>query len=312
MSRLPPRDPVRILGWWLRWVVAPAVLGIFVSANVIFRALPLFGPERETAVLFLDGQAYIGHLDDSGETGTLVLRDVYYLQDAKGAPTNLPVGLLRRGGEAHEPADGMRINRDKVFAVERVGLDSGVARAIRAERAILEVAPPAISLNRPAIGTPSELVAQRVAVEQAIARGYAAGVDQLTKLNELVLPVPKTAAQAITQKALEDLHTVRRNALVALGATLRMTAGEAQAYAAATDPRLEGQTFASEPGVLVAPDLNAIVLSAASLYAQVGDAAAKQLTQPTPAASPKPSPSSPPPPVPSPTRSPVPSATPRL
>src|SRR5207245_11465812 len=75
----PERDRVRIAGRWLRWGLAwvgiPLVLGVFVSANVDVRSLPLFGPERMSAVLFLDDQAYFGHLDDSGENGTLVLRD---------------------------------------------------------------------------------------------------------------------------------------------------------------------------------------------------------------------------------------------
>jgi len=124
------RDPVRIAGWALRWIAVPALIGVFVSGNLDLRSLPFFGRERETAVLLLDGQAYFGHLDDSGESGWLTLHDVYYLTDAKGAPTNVAVSLVQRGGEAHEPSDGMRINRDRVLAVERVGADSAVARAI--------------------------------------------------------------------------------------------------------------------------------------------------------------------------------------
>ena len=81
----PERDPVRIAGRWLRWGLAwigiPLLLGVFVAAKVDLRSLPLFGPERMSAVLFLDGQAYFGHLDESGENGTLVLRDVYYFKN---------------------------------------------------------------------------------------------------------------------------------------------------------------------------------------------------------------------------------------
>ena len=120
----PERDPVRRIGralrWATPWIIVPAILGVFISGNVDVRALPLVGPERETAVLFLDGQAYFGHLDDSGESGMLVLRDVYYFQDAKSGTTGLPVGLVARGQEAHEPADGMQINRERVLAIERV------------------------------------------------------------------------------------------------------------------------------------------------------------------------------------------------
>lgn len=288
----PERDPVRIAGRWLRWgfkwVAVPAVLGVFVSGNVDVRALPLFGPEREAAVLFQDGQAYFGHLDDSGESGTLVLRDAYYFADAKGAPTGLAVGLVKRGSEAHEPADGMRINRDKVLALEQVGLSSAVALAIQTEREIAHENA-GLSLNRITVGGSQTLSAQRVAAEHDIQRGYAAATDQLAKLNDLVLPVTKAEAQAIDQKAIADLRTVRRNALAALAMALGTNPTDAQAYASATDAVLEGQTFVNEPGVLLAPDLSAVVTRATQLYVQVGDVYAKQLTEPR-AASPSPSP----------------------
>jgi hypothetical protein len=294
----PDRDRVRIAGRWLRWslrwVILPAVLGIFVSANLDLRSLPVLGPERMSAVLFLDGQAYFGHLDDSGESGTLVLRDVYYFKNSVGGTTNLPVGLVRRGTEAHEPADGMRINRDRVLAVERVGLGSAVAQAIDAQRDLLHIAPGQPSLNRIEVAGPAMLAVQRVAAEHDIARGCVAAVDQLRKLNDLVLPVTKAEADAINQKALADLRTVRRSALAALANQLGMSAAETDAYVNATDPQLEGQSFANDPSVLLAPDIDAIVARASQLYSQVGDAAAKQLTQPkasaTPTASPSPRP----------------------
>jgi len=299
------RDPVRIAGgalrWAVPWIVIPAAVGVFVSGNVELRSLPIVGPERETAVLLLDGQAYFGHLDDSGESGTLVLRDSYYFQDAKGGPTGLPVGLVLRGQEAHEPADGMRINRDKVLAVERVRAESAVARAIAAERALRATAVPFLSLNRPAIAGRDALVPQRAATEQGIARGFAAAVDQLAKLNELVLPVSKAEAQAITDKAVTDLRTVRRSALGSVAMALQMTTVDADAYVRTTDAQLDRSSFAAGAGVLLAPDLDAIVTRATQLYAQVGDAAAKQLTQskPSPSATPAPSPSTTPSPSPS-------------
>jgi hypothetical protein len=221
-----------------------------------------------------------------------VLRDVYYFQNAASTATNISVGLVKRGTEAHDPADGMRINRDRVLAVERVGLDSAVARAIDVEREISGATAPAVSLNPPRIGGPDALAAQRTAAEHAIARAYAASADQLVKLNDLVLPVSKSEAQAITLKAVADLHAVRLSALTGLGRAAGLGAADADAYARATDPRLEGQTFANDAGVLLAPDLDGIVTRATQLYAQVGDAAAKQLTQAkaTPAPSPSPRP----------------------
>ncbi|MEK6227005.1 MAG: hypothetical protein AABM40_12035 [Chloroflexota bacterium] len=292
----PERDRVRTAGRWLRWsarwILVPAALGVFVSGNVDVRSLPLFGAERLSAVLFLDGQAYFGHLDDTGESGTLVLRDVYYFQNSQGATSGLPVGLVRRGSEAHEPADGMRINRDKVLAVERVGLTSSVAQAIAVERELTHSSTPAVALNQVTVAGANALAAQRTAAEHGLQRGWSAAADQLAKLNDLVLPISKTEAQTITEKALTDLRTVRRNALAAIAAAMGLSSADADNYVRATDPLLEGQTFASDSGVLLAPDLNGIVNRATQLYAQVNDAAAKQLTQPraTPAPSPSASP----------------------
>jgi hypothetical protein len=291
----PERDPVRIAGrrlrWGLAWIGIPLVFGVFVSANIDFRSLPFFGPERMSAVLFLDGQAYFGHLDDSGESGTLVLRDVYYFKNSEGAVTGVPVGLVRRGTEAHEPADGMRINRDRVLAIERVGPISPVAQAIQVARELSHAAPGNVSLNRTTIGGTAALTAQRVAAEHDIARAWSAAVDQLRKLNDLVLPVTTAEAAQITEKAMADLGTVRRNALAALGTQVGMSAADVDAYVRATDPLLETQSFGNDAGVLLAPDLDAIVTRATQLYAQVGDAAAKQLTQAKPTATPAPSPS---------------------
>lgn len=288
----PERDPVRIAGRWLRWslawIAAPVLLGVLVSANVEVRSLPLFGPERMSAVLFLDGQAYFGHLDDSGESGTLVLRDVYYFKNSAGGVTGVPVGLVRRGTEAHEPADGMRVNRDRILAVERVGLSSAVAQAVQVERQLMHASPGNVSLNRTTVAGAPALAVQRVATEHDIARGWTAAVEQLRKLNELVLPVSKTEAESITEKAINDLRTVRRNALAAVASRLGMSTTDADAYVRATDPLLEGQSFANETGVLLAPDLDAIVTRATQLYAQVGDAAAKQLTEPKATPSPRP------------------------
>src|SRR5207245_455600 len=82
-------------------------------------------------------------------------------------------------------------------------------------------------------------------------------VDQLRKLNDLVLPVTKAEADQITEKAMTDLRTVRRNALAALGTEVGMSATDADAYVRATDPLLEGQSFAPDVGVLLAPAVHA-------------------------------------------------------
>jgi hypothetical protein len=302
----PERDPVRRIGralrWAAPWIILPAILGVFVAGNIDVRSLPLVGPERLTAVLFLDGQAYFGHLDDSGESGTLVLRDVYYFQDAKGGTTGLPVGLVERGQEAHEPADGMRINRDRVLAIERVRPESAVATAIEAQRIIRGTTPTFLSLNRAAQASRVALTPQRTATEQGIARGFVAAVEQLRKLTtDLVLPVSKAEAQTISDKAVVDLRTVRRNALEAIAETIGMGPAETDTYLRTTEARLDTSSFTSDAGVLLAPDLSALVSRANALYAQVGDSAAKLLTQPRATPSPTPTPSPTIAPTPSPT-----------
>lgn len=127
-----PRSPLWSIGPWL----IVAIVAMVVGATVDPRALPFTGSEKLSAVFLLDGQAYFGHLEDVPWSDTIGLTDVYYLDDARKTTTDLPVGLLKRGSELHEPADGMRIRRDKVLAIERVGPDSPVARAIEAQRAV--------------------------------------------------------------------------------------------------------------------------------------------------------------------------------
>jgi hypothetical protein len=117
-------------------IAASIALGTILGAAVDPQALPFIGSERLSAVFLLDGQAYFGHLDDTPLSGTIVLRDVYYINDASKVTTDLPVGLLKRGNELHQPVDVMYIRRDKVLAVERVTPGSPIGQAIAAQRAL--------------------------------------------------------------------------------------------------------------------------------------------------------------------------------
>lgn len=113
-----------------------ALFGALLSATMDPNALPFSGREQLSAVFLLDGQAYFGHVDDVPWSGTIVLRDVYYFEDARRVTTDLPLALVKRGSELHQPVDTMQIRRDKVLVVERVTLDSPVGRAISAQRAL--------------------------------------------------------------------------------------------------------------------------------------------------------------------------------
>ena len=121
---------------WLAIVLVATILG----ASIDPRALPFGRVEQLSAVFLLDGQAYFGHLEDVPWSDSVTLSDVYYFDDARKATTDLSVALVKRGSELHQPADGMSIRRNKVLAIERVSLDSPVARAIAAQRAIAQVA----------------------------------------------------------------------------------------------------------------------------------------------------------------------------
>ena len=130
MRRMPPLA-------FLQWVALPLLLGGFLATAVDLDSLPFVGHERISAVFFTNGQAYFGHVDDNAVSGTLTLTDVYYLDDAAGKGTDYSTNVVKRGTvELHQPTDGMRIRRDSVLVVERVGLGSPIGRAIAAQRAL--------------------------------------------------------------------------------------------------------------------------------------------------------------------------------
>jgi hypothetical protein len=120
--------------WTLGWILLPALLGTLLALMI---PPPMaWGQERLSAVLLLDGQAYFGHLREVPWSDMVDLRDVYYFQDARATTTGLPLGLVKRGAELHQPTDGMQIRRDKILAIEQAGLSSSVANAIASERAL--------------------------------------------------------------------------------------------------------------------------------------------------------------------------------
>jgi hypothetical protein len=118
------------------WLLVPTVAAILLSMILDPLAMPFSGNERISAVFLIDGQGYFGHIEDVPWSGTITLRDVYYFTDASKVTSDLQVALVKRGGELHQPIDVMHIRRDKVLLVERVGLDSAVAQAISAQRAL--------------------------------------------------------------------------------------------------------------------------------------------------------------------------------
>lgn len=262
--------------WLLSVVVVPALVGGLLSASLDLRSLPFLSPERFTGVLLVDGQAYFGHLDDDGTGGDIRLSDVYYFQDAQKGSSGLPLGLVKRGSEAHRPADTMHINRDHVLAIERLVPTSPVVRAIAAERALGHDTGGSFLEHR-LVGDAALLAAQRAATENDIARGFKNGTDTLDKSKELVLKISDAQAAAYRAKGADDLRSVRHAALVALGTATGMAQDAAESYARSTETRLDAPS-AAIPATLLAPDLFSIVSSADQLYGQAADAAIKQMT----------------------------------
>jgi hypothetical protein len=262
--------------WLLSVLGAPALLGGVLSAAVDWRDMPFVAGERFAGVLLVDGEAYFGHLDDDGTGGDVRLSDVYYFQDAQKGSSGLALGLVKRGAEAHQPTDQMRINRDHVLAVERLTPSSPVYRAIAAQRALGRDTGGAFFEVR-TVGDRRLVDEQRVTVENDLARGFKTGVDTLEKSKELVLKITDAQAAALRAKGVEDLKNVRRAALVTLGTAVGMGQAEAAAYAAAAETRLDTPSD-KIPATLLAPDLYAIVARADQLYAQASDAAIQQIT----------------------------------
>jgi hypothetical protein len=122
-----------------RWIAVPAIAGALLASVIDPWQPPIFGSERLTAVLLVDGQAYFGHVIDLPWSDTIELRDVYYFQDARNTTTNVALGLVKRGTEVHQPTDGISVRRDKVLAIEQLAPSSPVRAAIAAERAIAGV-----------------------------------------------------------------------------------------------------------------------------------------------------------------------------
>ena len=153
----------------------------------------------------------------------------------------------------------------------------------------------------------ASVAAQQAATERDLQRGYEQATDRVREIRALKLAITAQQADAIANKALSDLATLRHNALVAIGQTLG-GADAAEVYATSTEKALDarrGQPQPSVAPVLLAPRLYTIVARFNDLATQIADRAAGDLSQTTPATSPTPNPTSsqrPTTPTPTPTR----------
>ena len=136
----------------------------------------------------------------------------------------------------------------------------------------------------------SVLAAQREGLEQALARVYAKGADQLHSAGQLTLPISDAEAAAIERKSLDELRAIRRNALATSARFFGLTPAETDGYLRAIEPQLDKPQAETSSGVLLAPALYGIVARAAELSAQAADEGTRELTRPRTAPRPSPSP----------------------
>ena len=146
----------------------------------------------------------------------------------------------------------------------------------------------------------SVLTARRTTLEQAIARTYAKGADQLHTARGLILPISDAEAAVIEGRGLSDLRAIRRSALVAIARAFGLGPTGTESYVRAVEPQLDAPAApaGSAPSVLLAPTLTQIATRAAELSAQAADGATVEMTKPRP--TPGPSPASSPGPSPRP------------
>lgn len=122
------------------------------------------------------------------------------------------------------------------------------------------------------------LDAQIVAATRAVQRGYIRAARQLDQVRQLRLAITETQATAIDRKAREDLGGVRREALATVAGLVGLKGAQIEPYVLSLERELDRGDFASEPGVLLAPQLFNVVRRSDELLAQVADRAIRELT----------------------------------
>jgi hypothetical protein len=130
--------------------------------------------------------------------------------------------------------------------------------------------------------------AQVIAATHGVQRGYVRATRQLEQVRRLTLAIPETQASAIERKARDELGGVRREALATIAGLIGLRGAQAEPYVLGIERELERGDLASEPGVLLAPQLFSVVRRSDELFGQVADRAVRELTGGGPSPSPRP------------------------
>lgn len=133
---------------------------------------------------------------------------------------------------------------------------------------------------------PVTLAAQRSAAERAIGRAYDRATEVLRRSHELKLAITPQQAAAIEAKTVADLKTLRGNALRSIADIYNMQPDEAKRYVADAEARLDTAQAGTEPALLLAPRLQAVVVQMDDVALRLSDDAARQLTNPFPSTAP--------------------------
>jgi hypothetical protein len=120
-----------------RYAMACAVLVIAVSSLLFLPGCSHHNLNSKTeyqAVFLVNGQTFIGKLEDSGSDYPK-LTDVFYIQSTVNQETKAVTNVLvKRGKELHGP-EFMYINSKNIIMIEPVSADSQVAKLIKEAKA---------------------------------------------------------------------------------------------------------------------------------------------------------------------------------
>lgn len=134
------------------------------------------------------------------------------------------------------------------------------------------------ALTPRSVAPKASIDAQVVAATRGVQRGYVRASRQLDQVRQLRLAISESQANAIERKAREDLAAVRREALANVAGLVGLRGGQVEPYVLGLERELDRGDFASEPGLLLAPQLFNVVRRSDELLAQVSDRAVRELT----------------------------------
>ncbi len=119
-----------VVFWIVGAIVVFLTFGIF-NLNVAGN-FPRVDSDAWQAVFLENDQVYFGKLDEYDQN-YVVLRDVYYLREAKDleAKDTANLNLIKLGGEVHGPEDEMFIRKESIIYFENMKDTSRVVQSIQ-------------------------------------------------------------------------------------------------------------------------------------------------------------------------------------